>query len=213
MLGLSGCRGDLSTLDAAGPAAAHIATLWWVMLTGAALILAGVLALAAWAWRQSSAGAAHAGRWQGGWGVGFTLAVLLALLGYALVLGERLLPHPAPEVLRVQATARQWQWAFAVPVAGGVHRSVDELTIPAGVPIDVAIEAEDVIHSFWVPRLAGKMDAIPGKTNVLRIQASEPGLYRGVCAEYCGSGHARHTLTVVALGAEDWQRWQREVTR
>jgi heme/copper-type cytochrome/quinol oxidase subunit 2 len=78
------------------------------------------------------------------------------------------------------------------------------LHIPAGRPADLVITSTDVIHSFWIPRLAGKMDAIPGHTNRLRIVADAPGTYRGECAEYCGVGHKNHGFTVVAHDAAGW---------
>lgn len=139
----------------------------------------------------------------------FPSVVLLALLLYGLALGERLIarsggadPEAAP--LRVTAQASRWQWTFgypSLPVAGG---TVGRLHLPAGRPVDVHVGSTDVIHSFWVPRLAGKVDAIPGRINVLRLETREPGVYAGLCAEYCGTGHARHGFEVEVHAAPDW---------
>ncbi|WP_197023749.1 cytochrome c oxidase subunit II [Microbulbifer sp. HZ11] len=134
------------------------------------------------------------------------MSVLAALLIYALVVGERLLPHLDDEVVRVNAIAEQWRWQFTYTdrpeyVSEGV------LHIPAGRPVDVAITTRDVIHSFWVPRLAGKLDAIPGHVNVLRIEASAPGLYHGQSAEFSGKGYTGHTFIVQAHSAADWARF------
>ena len=101
----------------------------------------------------------------------------------------------------VGVEARRYAWAFRHP---GGRATEGVLHIPAGRPVDLSITATDVIHSFWVPRLAGKMDAIPGHTNRLRIVASRPGIYRGECAEYCGTGHKDHGFTVVAHDAAGW---------
>ena len=94
------------------------------------------------------------------------------------------------------------------PVSGqGIDtlRTINILHVPAGVPIHVRIMASDVIHSFWVPRVAGKLDAVPGKVNQLRLMFDEPGEYAGVCAEYCGDGHTSMMFTVIAYPPEDLQ--------
>lgn len=141
--------------------------------------------------------------WIKGMGLGFTITVLAALTAYGLWVGERLLPRPGPEVVTVGAEGRQWAWRFTYADAPG--RTTDEvLHIPAGRPIDVEITSADVIHSFWVPRLAGKLDAIPGHVNVLRLEAYAPGDYAGVSAEFSGRGYAGHGFTVRAHDATGW---------
>jgi cytochrome c oxidase subunit II len=194
---LAGCAGELSTLDPAGPAAETIAWLWWIMLAGAGVILVLVLALLGLTFLRRRPLARIPGRSWLIWG-GLVLpgVTLTALLGSALVAGERLLPHPAPDVVEVRAVARMWAWEFGPP---GGDLEPGRLVIPAGRPVDVHITSVDVIHSFWVPRLAGKMDAIPGYTNVLRIVAPVPGVYHGVCAEYCGIGHDAMPFVVEAV--------------
>src|SRR5690606_30660635 len=82
-------------------------------------------------------------------------------------------------------------------------RTINVLHVPAGVPIHVRIMASDVIHSFWVPRIAGKLDAVPGKVNRLRLMIDEPGEYAGVCAEFCGDGHTSMRFNVIAHSLED----------
>lgn len=199
---LSGCAGPLSILDPAGPHAASVATLWWVMLGGAVLLAGLVFALLAVAMvRRHRADRVADRTWIVGLGLAMPSAVLLALLGYALLVGGRILPTPAPDTVTIGVEARRYAWTFRDP-AGRVTENV--LHIPAGRPVDLVITATDVIHSFWVPRLAGKMDAIPGHPNRLRIVAARPGLYRGECAEYCGTGHRDHGFTVVAHDAAGW---------
>ena len=114
--------------------------------------------------------------------------------------GERLLPRG--DAVVVEAHAYQWGWRFTHP--GGVETEA-ELHIPAGQPVEVVVSSADVIHAFWVPRLAGKIDAIPGRENRLRIEATEPGRYAGTCAEFCGLGHAVMRFAVVAHAAEEWE--------
>ncbi|MDJ0278130.1 cytochrome B [Sphingomonas sp. 2R-10] len=189
-------------LDPAGPHAASVATLWWVMLGGAVLLAGLVFALLAVAMVRRQRERTVADRtWIVGLGLAMPTAVLMALLGYALFVGSRILPTPAPDTVTIGVEARRYAWAFRDP-AGRISENV--LHIPAGRPVDLVITATDVIHSFWVPRLAGKMDAIPGHPNRLRIVAARPGTYRGECAEYCGTGHRDHGFTVVAHDAGGW---------
>jgi cytochrome c oxidase subunit 2/cytochrome aa3-600 menaquinol oxidase subunit 2 len=206
---LVGCEGALSTVDPAGPAAAQIATLWWVMLAGAALIFVLVIGLIAIAFARGGGGTGSTRVWIVGLGLVFSMTVLAALLGYGLVVGERLLPRQDSGVVSVQAEARRWSWRFTYDVAPGLVTE-NVLHIPAGRPIDVAITTADVIHSFWVPRLAGKLDAIPGHVNVLRIEADLPGRYHGASAEFSGEGYAAHKFTVVAHDEAGWQRFLAE---
>ena len=99
--------------------------------------------------------------------------------------------------------ARQWAWTFHYPDQGGVTTE-NVLHLSAGTPVDIVITSEDVIHSFWVPQLAGKMDAVPGRVNRLRIQANAPGRYLGMCNEFCGQGHAEMRFDVIAHRPEEF---------
>ena len=200
----------MSVLDPVGPAAAEVNSLWWIMLAGSTLITTIVAALI---WRsfysiptsdKSSNGSIRF--WVYGLGLAFPMSVLAALLAYALVVGERLLPHLDDQVVRVNAIAEQWRWQFTYADRPN-HVSEGILHIPAGRPVDVAITTRDVIHSFWVPRLAGKLDAIPGHVNILRLEADAPGLYQGLSAEFSGEGYTGHTFVVQALSATDWARF------
>ena len=198
---LGGCTGQLSAIDPAGPHAQSVATLWWVMLAGAAALAALVFVLLALAFRRRDPAPRTARLWIGWLGLAMPCAVLLALLAYALAVGTGTLPTAAPDTVRIGVTAKRYAWTFTHPGAG---ETVGTLHIPAGRPVDLVITSTDVIHSVWIPRLAGKMDAIPGHTNTLRIVASRPGSFRGECTEYCGTGHRLHGFTVVAHDAAGW---------
>lgn len=202
-------------MDPAGPAARAIATLWWVMFAGAVLIFALVMVLLALAFRNRVP-AGNEARYERLWiaklGIAFPVVVLLALLGYGLVIGERLLPRTGPDVVSVEAQAQRMAWTFTYEEAPGL-RTENVLHIPANRPIDVAVTTADVIHSFWVPRLAGKIDAIPGHVNVLRIEADEPGVYSGLSAEFSGPGYDHFSFTLVAHDAEGWKNFVAGGTR
>ena len=210
-MALSGCTAPLSTLDPAGPAASHIATLWWVMASGAFAIFVFVMGLLLAAFRHSRPheppGQGQERRlerlWISSLGIAFPLAVLAALLGYGLVVGEALLPRAGGDVLTVRAHAQQWAWRFSYAEEGSAG-SYNVLHIPAGRPVNVKITSADVIHSFWVPRLAGKLDAIPGQVNTLRIEASRPGNYEGVSSEFSGTGYTGHRFTVIVHDQAGW---------
>lgn len=138
------------------------------------------------------------GKWIVYGGLAVPGVLLTVLVGFALYTGERLLAHPIDDAPpRISAHGVMWQWQFSYPEFGDVGPT-RVLHIPAGQPVDILVTSGDVVHSFWVPRLAGKIDAIPGHENVVRIQADRPGSYQGVCAEFCGNGHTRMLFQVEA---------------
>lgn len=180
------------------------------MLAGAtalSLLVFGLLLLAFL--RRGREGRTSPTVWIGGLGVAMPIAVLLALVGYALMLGQRIVAPGVSGTVVIDATGRQWSWEFSHRVGDGTPATHNELHLPAGRPVVLRIAAVDVIHSFWVPRLAGKMDAIPGHVNLLRIEAAQPGIYEGQCAEFCGSGHSGHLFRVIAHDEAGWVAFQR----
>lgn len=168
------------------------------MLAGAAVLTVLVLALVWAGFRAPTARQPGPRFWTHGLGLGLSVGVIAAVLGAGLWLGVRLQPTPGVDVIEVEARASQWQWQFRQPGPDGMARTQGVLFIPAGRPVDVLIASDDVIHSFWVPQLGGKMDAIPGRVNRLRIEASRTGIFEGLCAEFCGIGHAGMRFEVVA---------------
>jgi cytochrome c oxidase subunit 2 len=201
LLPSGGCAGPLSSLDPAGPHARDVAQLWWVMLTGAVLILAGVMALALFSLRRRRPRPQSGRPLLVGGGLAFPVAVLTALLGWALLGGERLLAGTGGGVPEMRAHATRFAWAFAYPDGG---RTVNVLHVPVGQPFRLLVTSEDVIHAFWVPRLGGKIDAVPGKRNRIELTADRPGVYLGTCAEYCGVGHAHMSFRVEAHAPADY---------
>jgi cytochrome c oxidase subunit II len=201
---LAGCNGPLSTLDPSGPAGASIATLWWVMLVGAGVLFVLVMVLFTLVIRRPGWGSSVSpGRWIVLGGLVLPAVVLLPLVAYALVTGERLLPLTGGAPPRIEAVGRQWVWTFRYPDHGGVETE-NVLHMPAGIPVDIVVSSRDVIHAFWIPRLAGKIDAVPGHVNRLRIQAYQPGRYAGQCNEFCGLGHAEMRFDVIVHRPADF---------
>lgn len=135
-----------------------------------------------------------------GGGLFFPGTVLLLLLVYGFRAGDAQLPlEDTHGVYRVQVRAHQWWWEVVHPDApGGPLHSANIIYAPAGRPVHVTVTTADVIHAFWIPRLGGKIDAIPGRENTIRLQANEPGIYHGVCAEFCGDQHANMPMQFIA---------------
>lgn len=201
---LAGCSGPLSALDPSGPAAASIAALWWVMLAGAGVLFALVLVIFALVVLRPGWGGQVTGRrWIALGGLALPAVVLIPLTAYALLAGERLLPLGAADPVRIEAEGRQWVWSFRYPDHGDVVTE-GVLHLPAGAPVDMIVTSRDVIHGFWVPRLAGKIDAIPGHATRLRLQAETPGLLEGICGEFCGLEHTRMRFDVVVHAPGDY---------
>jgi len=212
----AGCGGPFSTLDPAGPSAAGVAWLWWGMFAVAALVLLAVVGLWLYAAGRRARTFSDAQaqrvqrRWLLGGGVVLPTVAIAALLVVGIPVGHNMLPLPVEngQVLRIDITGQQWWWDVRYPGSG--IRLKDELHIPVGVPVDIHLTSADVVHSFWVPRLGGKLDLLPERTNILRLQADEAGTYRGQCAEFCGLNHAHMHFTLTAHEAADFAAWLKE---
>jgi cytochrome c oxidase subunit 2 len=218
-----------SALHPASDAAGEIHQLTIILILGAAAILVLVLALAAYG-ALSGPRKASAGPWVIGGGIVFPATVLAALLVHALQVGRALSAPPARPA-EIEITGKTWWWEirYLAPGAGTLPGNVctaanraaweprgdaavtavlaNELYIPVGRPVEIALKSDNVIHSFWVPALAGKVDMIPGRTTRIVVEAREPGVYRGQCAEYCGAQHAWMAFHVIAVPEEEYRRW------
>lgn len=210
---LAACSGPLSSLEPAGPSARAAALLWWGMFGLFGLIMVVVIVLWIVALRRQPGktdpqqeARTHT-RWIVGGGLILPIATITLVLAFGVPMGQRMLPLPLAEgePLQIEVVAHQWWWEVHYPQQG--IRLENEIHIPAGEPVDMKLSSEDVIHSFWVPQLAGKLDMFPGRVNTLRLEADRPGSYRGVCAEFCGVGHSHMAFVVTAHSATDWQNW------
>jgi cytochrome c oxidase subunit 2 len=147
--------------------------------------------------------------------IGWTIApvILLAFFVPPTIGGIIDLGRTPKDALVVDVTGIQWAWQFQYPGANGatpVQSPMNEVHIPIGRNIDLRLHSNDVIHSFWVPKLAGKTDVIPGRQNHMWIKGTEIGTYSGQCAEFCGLGHATMRFDVVVESEQDFQNWLKQ---
>lgn len=199
------------SLDPQGPVAEAMADLWWLMLgLGVAVFVVFAVLLVIGLFRRPAEhegldAQPRVGRWIVGGGVVMPLIVLSVVFG-ATVYAMRAVPTTAPpDALVVEIVGHQWWYEVSYPDEGVA--TVNELHIPVGRPVALQLTSADVIHSFWVPALGGKMDLLPDGTNTLVLQADEPGEHRAQCAEFCGLEHAEMHLLVVAEPPDAFASW------
>lgn len=204
---LAGCNTEQSAFSVFGAEAESLRTLTFIMVGAAAVITVAVLALARHA-VHSDAGIGYRGGlrvilWLGG--------VVPTLVLTALLVGSlpRMQPLEASEGdLTIAIDGEQFWWRVAYDTAEGeAIVSANEIRLPVGRPVRFSLQSPDVIHSFWIPGLAGKVDLIPGRTNELIVRATRTGVFRGVCAEFCGLSHAHMAFDVLAMEPEAFDRW------
>ena len=205
-----------------GPQAAHIYTLWQIMLavcgvafvaTMAALLLALIRAprgtQATVADISSLARDEPRVRRSVIAGVAVTAVALMGLLAASVLTDRALAGLPRNGAVNIKLVGHQWWWEAEYDNADPSHifQTANELHVPVGKPVVLTLDADDVIHSFWVPNLHGKKDLIPGRTSTFEFRADQPGVYRGQCAEFCGYQHANMALLVIAETPEEYGRW------
>lgn len=205
-------------LSPAGPAAASLARLgWFILILSLAVLAVMWFIIALLLTRPRGTLAEHAPPDTGGgqkWllfgGFIFPASVLMTMYLSSLTsMSDFPLHKGMHNAAQIRIVGHQWWWEEHY-LYGDNHEhfvTANELHIPVGQPVDIDLTSDDVIHSFWVPALHGKVDLIPGNMNRIRIEASRPGVFRGQCAEYCGDEHARMLLLVVAQPPEEFQKW------
>ena len=220
-LAVAACAEDapLDTLDPKGPESRTIQD-----LVGPVFLIAGIVFVlvqggvlfVAWKFRQrkdddgSLPGQLHGNtKLEIGWTV--LPALLLVGVGIASVLTLLDLEEKPAGAMEVTVIGQQWWWEYRYDVDGDGEDDIvtaNDMVIPAGEPVSLKIQSRDVIHSFWIPALNGKRDAVPGREHSLLLEADEPGTYRGQCTEFCGLSHAYMRMRVVALPSADFDEWQ-----
>ena len=204
-----------SALDPQGPAAAHIAKLTWVMTglgTAIFLLVVGLMFTALLRGKRGtsatppdSSGGDTGRNWPIFGGIALPLIIVAIVFGYSIyTLAAIENPKEKPDI-KIEIVGRRWWWEVKYPDQG--ITTANEIHIPVGVPVQIQLQSADVIHSFWVPELHGKMDLIPTRINKLTIRADQAGVYRGQCAEFCGLQHAHMGLVVVAESEDDFNNW------
>ena len=200
-----------SIMDPQGYGAYRISILWWIITaiaTAVFIVVVSLLVAALLRRRGEDAGEANVVRdrlFIVGGGIVVPLAILAAVYFLTLTTMAALANTPVSEEIVIKVVGYQWWWEVEYPLQN--FKTANEIHIPAGIPIRIEVEAADVIHSFWVPELHGKIDMIPGQTNVINLQADRPGVYYGQCAEFCGIQHAKMAFIVVADTPEQFSEW------
>lgn len=212
LTGLLGVGEAPSGLSPRGAQAEGLAALWWILFALATAVVVVVLTILVVSMLRQRTQALEEDVWTGE-GIGGDSNLLIILGGVAvpgiLIVILAILMVTRAETIRafgatpedpplvVEVVGHQFWWDVRYPDAG--VRTANEVVIPVDQPVEVRLASADVIHSFWVPQLGPKMDLVPGEENVLRIEASEPGVYRGMCTEFCGIQHAHMQFLVEAL--------------
>jgi cytochrome c oxidase subunit 2 len=136
-------------------------------------------------------------------------ALILAVMGVFTVstIFDLTTEPKGADVVHINVTGKQWWWEYDYTDASTKFTTANEMHIPVDTPVFLRITASDVIHSFWIPNLAGKKDAVPGRTSYLTIEGDKVGEFSGQCAEYCGLSHANMRLKVFVDTREDYDKW------
>ncbi len=211
---LSACNRHQSALATFGAEATQIRTITIALVVGAvaiALFMVGIY------WRAVRAPEGQLSHkqgmrmvlWLGGVGPIIILAVLLI---FALPAMRPRVVAPSDLTVHVEGEQFWWRVGYERP-GGGVLVSANEVRVPVGRTVAFELTGRDVIHSFWIPGLAGKMDMIPGRTNSLVVRADKAGRYRGVCTEFCGLSHALMAFDVVAMEPAAFDTWLADQAR
>ncbi|MER8440816.1 cytochrome c oxidase subunit II [Mesorhizobium sp. M1312] len=222
---LSGCSGWQSALDPKGPAAGELAWLIWFftalctvvwLLVMTVLLMTLIrrarpigdpLVLDATSERHKTRIVFAA--------LGATAVILIGLTLLSFFANRTLAAIGSDAALTIRVTGHQWWWEvrYENSQPNRILTTANEIHIPAGEPVRFILTSTDVIHSFWVPNLAGKLDLIPGHENVLDLKADKPGVYRGQCAEFCGAQHANMSTFVIAEPRPVFEAWLNDQLR
>ena len=210
-LGLSACSSAPSPLNPASARADDLRWLWWVVIAAGVAVLAAVSTLLLWGVlrapapeeeRQDHPFGTHL-VWIGG------IIIPLVILGsvFGLSIARMSGSGGSTPALAIEVIGHQWWWEIRYP--GSNFTTANEIHLPVGQRARVLVTSVDVIHGFWVPRLQGKIDAIPGQTNAIDLEADQPGDYRGECLVYCALQHANMNFVVIAEPRDAFDEWLR----
>lgn len=200
-----------NALDPRGPYAARIADLWWVLLVVASIVFVLVAALFTIGFLRRGRAVTDGGETRDArahtWIILGTVLTAFVLLLTTVLTFDTMAALAAPAetpTYTFEIVGHQWWWEVRFE---GETIGANEIHLPVGEPVEVRLTSDDVIHSLWVPQLIAKRDLIPGHPNSIWIEADEAGVYRGVCAEFCGTQHAKMGLMVVAESRDRFEAW------
>lgn len=189
-----------TTLSNAGLGAEVTLVLMIALIIAAGVIFAVVMAAVWWAWRREGAAQVW---WIWSGGVAFpVVALALLVVGSTLTLAS--VGKVDRAALVIEVTGHQFWWDVIYDPEGRALRDGNEIFLPEGVPVTFRLKSNDVIHSFWIPSISGKMDMVPGRVNELTVTAQQAGRFRGQCAEFCGLSHPLMAFEVVVLPPEEF---------
>jgi cytochrome c oxidase subunit 2 len=207
-------------LDPRGAQAESIAFLYWIMFGAAVVVLAivvGALTYSGIKFRDRPGRVAQQIHGQNTLELIWTVVPTLMVISFTVMSWDRLNMInnvDAGSAMTVKVEGAQWAWSFTYPDQqmfklkdGSTIVAGEQLDIPVGTKVKLELTAKDVIHSFWVPNIGGKKDAVPGHTTSMWIQADRPGTYKGQCTEFCGDGHADMLITIVAHPQNEYAAW------
>lgn len=195
-----------SALEPKGAGAERIADLWWLLFGAGAVVYTVVIVALVLAVRRRPA------RSRGDAPsvlvvAGIVLPTIVVIAAFVLTARPNgpLFAMSGRAAFPIEVVGHQWWWSVRYPEQG--ITTANELHVPVGTPVRVRLRSADVLHSFWVPQLNGKLDLLPDKVNSMTLEANEPGVYRGECAEFCGTQHAKMQLLVVAEPRDEFEAW------
>jgi cytochrome c oxidase subunit 2 len=220
VLACAGCSGWQSALDPYSPQASSLHWLIWLFVAVCAAVWLAVMVALALALRRRRAESAEPPQADASTPRRAIVAISVAVAMTAIIVSgltvasfyaTRGLRTDGEAPLTIKLRGYQWWWEFAYQSdqPDEIFTTANEIHVPVGRPVRIELSAADVIHSFWVPQLAGKQDLIPGRTNEISFVAERAGVYRGQCAEFCGLQHARMALLVVADEPEAFEAWRK----
>lgn len=205
-----GCEGVQSALDPSGESARQLATFWWLMLSvlSAAFILVVAALFYALHRTPSPSSRLKAGHFIIGGGIIFSALTIIVFFVASLRIPWMTEPRD-PDQPAVEVIGYKFWWEVRYPNGEGGAQivSANEIRLPVGERVFFDVTTADVIHSFWIPKLGGKIDMIPGQVNRISLQADEPGVFRGQCYEFCGAQHANMAFSVIAMPPDAFADW------
>ena len=212
--------------DPQGPLSRSIADLYWIMFAAAVVVLAivvGALVVAGIRFRERPGHQARQYHGNNLLELIWTVIPTLMVISFSVLSFQKLAyvnDADSGAAMTIKAEGKQWVWGFQYPADpkfkltdGSYLKAAEELHVPAGQKIKIELTAVDVIHAFYVPKLGGQKDAVPGRTTTMWFQADRPGTYAGQCIEFCGTGHADMLITVVAQNPADYAAWQESAVK